>query len=387
MKTIKQFLEALIELVFLVITSTFTFIRWIWRKFKSWWKRRKTWAKAVIIFLLAIWIFSDDIIYYHHRINNPYKEKLTELTSVHKFYGGKSRLYDDVNERYLTPKYKWISPVLDSENYDDTLTVFCDKNDKRGYLNAYTGEVVIEPQYDAAWVFSEGLAAVMKDDMIAFIDRKGEIIIPFNFRHNERKYDYDHIDYVFHDGYCDMIGDNGCQGLINKSGEWCIEPIYGYILKDCLRDGYKTIIETGIETYSDIETEKEGYIDKDMNVIHPAEYSDITITSDGFFLTKDNRMWKEDFEGNVIIPTMFDYIYHLQYVTGYDKDGNVIYEISDTYKCYYVDGHCGIYNIKANEFITPAIYTEIEMINKNMFSVELEDSGYYIIDGTGERVS
>ena len=112
-----------------------------------------------------------------------------------------------------------------------------------------------------------------------------------------------------------------------------------------------------------------------------------SLSSDGFILTKDNRMWKEDFEGNVIIPTMFDYIYHLQYVTGYDKDGNVIYEISDTYKCYYVDGHCGIYNIKANEFITPAIYTEIEMINKNMFSVELEDTGYYIIDGTGKRVS
>lgn len=172
MKTIKQFLEALIELVFLVITSTFTFIRWIWRKFKSWWKRRKAWAKAVIIFLLAIWFYFDSIEYYCLRISNPYKEKLTERTSVHEFYGGKSRLYDDVNEKHLTPKYKWIASIHDNEDYDDSLTVFCDKNDKRGYLNAFTGEVVIEPQYDAVWVFSEGLAAVMKDDMIAFIDRK-----------------------------------------------------------------------------------------------------------------------------------------------------------------------------------------------------------------------
>ena len=385
MKTLKQFLEASIELVFLVITSAFTFIRWIWRKFKSWWKRRKTWAKSVIIFLLAIWIFSDDIIYYHHRINNPYKEKLTELTSVHEFYGGKSRLYDDVNERYLTPKYKWISPVLDSENYDDTLTVFCDKNDKRGYLNAYTGEVVIEPQYDAAWVFSEGLAAVMKDDMIAFIDRKGEIIIPFNFRHNERKYDYDHIDYVFHDGYCDMIGDNGCQGLINKSGEWCIEPIYGYIVKDCLRDGYKTIIESGIETYA--YTEKEGYVDKDMNVIFPAEYSNITITSDCFILTKDNRMWKEDFEGNVTIPFMYEYLSNMTYSVGVNIEGYAIQELSDEYMLYYINGHNGIYNVKTKEAVTPAIYTDIEMLDKDLFSVELEDSGCYIIDGTGKRVN
>ena len=377
MKTLKQFLEALIELVFLVITSTFAFIRWIWRKFKLWWKRRNKWAKAVIIFLLAIWIFSDDIGYYHRRISNPYKEKLTECTSVHDLYGGKSRLYDDVNDKYLTPKYKWISPLLDGENYDDTLTVFCDKNDKRGYLNAYTGEVVIEPQYDAAWVFSEGLAAVMKDDTIAFIDRKGEIVIPFNFRHNERRYDYDYIDYVFHDGYCYMIGDNGYLGLINKSGEWCIEPAYIFISRNCMLDGYKIVAIT----------EKEGYVDKNMNVVFPAEYSDITITSDGFILAQDNRIWKEDFEGNVIIPTMFEYIHHLEYVTGYDEDGDEIYEISDTYQCYYVDGRCGIYNIKDNEFITPAIYTDIDMLDKNLFSVELEYSGCYVIDGTGKRVN
>ncbi len=385
MKTLKQFLEALIELVFLVITSAFTFIRWIWRKFKSWWKRRKTWAKAVIIFLLAIWIFSDNIGYYHRRISNPYKEKLTECSSVHEFYGGKSRLYDDVNERYITPKYKWIAPILNNKDYDDTLTVFCDKNDKRGYLNAYTGEVVIEPQYDAAWVFSEGLAAVMKDDMIAFIDKKGEIVIPFNFRHNERKYDYEHIDYVFHDGYCDMIGDDGYQGLINKSGEWCIEPVYGYIVKDCLRDGYKTIIESGIETYA--YTEKEGYVDKDMNVIFPAEYSNITITSDGFILTKDNRMWKEDFEGNVTIPFMYEYLSNMTYSVGVNIEGYAIQELSDEYMLYYINGHNGIYNVKTKEAVTPAIYTDIEMLDKDLFSVELEDSGCYIIDGTGKRVN
>ena len=370
MKTIKQFLEALIELVFLVITSTFAFIRWIWRKFKSWWKRRKTWAKAVIIFLLVICIYSGDIRYYHLRISNPYKEKLTAHTSVHEFYGGKSRLYDDVNERYLTPKYKWIASINDNEDYDDTLTVFCDKNDKRGYLNAYTGEVVIEPQYDAAWVFSDGLAAVKKDGMIGFVNDKNELVIPFKFEYSPRKYDDDYIDYVFHDGYCDMINEDGYHGIIDKTGEWVIEPNYYIIKRNWNTKGF-------CMTNKDY---MEGYVNSELEMVFPAEYDDIVLCSDGYILTKDNRMWKEDLDGDVTVPFMYEYVSNFEYVIGCDKDGDYIYEISDKYKEYYVDGLYGIYDIKTDKAVTPAIYTDIDMIGKNMFSLELDDTGCFVFE-------
>lgn len=370
MKTIKQFFEALLDLIYMLITVPFIFIRWTWRKFRGWWSRRKTWAKTALVILFIFILFGDTGIWKIKRIFNPsyWDTQLTDYTSVHHFYNDKCRLYDDFNEKYITPKYKWISPVLDNEDYDDTLTVFCDKNNKRGYLNAYTGEVVIEPQYDAAWVFSDGLAAVKKDNMIGFINKDGELVIPFNFKHNKREYDYDYIDYGFHNGYCYMIGDNGCQGVINKSGEWCIEPNYQYISKIARYNGFITHTNNNLC----------GYIDKDMNVVFPDEYSKIDITPDGYILTKDNRMWKEDFNGKVTNPHMFEYTGNMSYIIGYNNDGDGIYKLSDTYKYYYVNEHYGLYNIKTQEFVTPAIYTDIEMIGENIFEAEINDSGSFV---------
>jgi hypothetical protein len=54
---------------------------------------------------------------------------------------------------------EWICRSSDG----DSLTCYC-KNDKRGYFNRFTGEVAVPPQYEKAWIFSEGLACVMEKD-------------------------------------------------------------------------------------------------------------------------------------------------------------------------------------------------------------------------------
>ena len=63
---------------------------------------------------------------------------------------------------------------------NDSLSVYCSEG-KRGYYNAYTGEIAIQAQYRRAWVFSEGLAAVQKNGMIGFIDHKGNTVIDFKY--------------------------------------------------------------------------------------------------------------------------------------------------------------------------------------------------------------
>lgn len=45
-----------------------------------------------------------------------------------------------------------------------------------GFRNA-EGEVVVEPQYEQAWHFSEGLARVKKNDQWGYIDRTGALVI------------------------------------------------------------------------------------------------------------------------------------------------------------------------------------------------------------------
>lgn len=66
---------------------------------------------------------------------------------------------------------KWIAKPLGM----DSLVCYSD-GEKRGYFNKFTGQPVIKPQYDHAWVFSDGLAAVDDDGWIKFIDATGKVV-------------------------------------------------------------------------------------------------------------------------------------------------------------------------------------------------------------------
>ncbi len=59
-----------------------------------------------------------------------------------------------------------------------------------GYLDKY-GEVVIPYQFDTASSFSDGMAAVCKDELWGYIDKSGVLVIPYQF--------YSHM--AFNEGY------------------------------------------------------------------------------------------------------------------------------------------------------------------------------------------
>ena len=52
--------------------------------------------------------------------------------------------------------------------------------DKFGFIDA-AGDYVIEPRYEWAWSFSEGLACVKIEDDCGYVDRSGKLVIPANF--------------------------------------------------------------------------------------------------------------------------------------------------------------------------------------------------------------
>lgn len=81
-----------------------------------------------------------------------------------------------------------------------------------GYINK-TGNIVIDFQFDRAKDFSEGLAAIKKDDKWGYIDKTGNIIIEPQFS----------IARPFSQGLAG-VGINGKQGYIDKSGNFVIEP-------------------------------------------------------------------------------------------------------------------------------------------------------------------
>jgi hypothetical protein len=79
-----------------------------------------------------------------------------------------------------------------------------------GYIDR-TGKFVIAPQFDEAWGFSEGAAAVRKGSLWGFVDRTGAFVVPPK---------YFRVDEGFIDGYARVtvrLNDPCCQGLYKFS--------------------------------------------------------------------------------------------------------------------------------------------------------------------------
>ena len=97
-------------------------------------------------------------------------------------------------------------------------------NNRWGYMNKQ-GKYIIIPQYYEAEDFSEGLACVAKRNSMnqckyGFINKKGEIVIPFKFV-------IEHIDYEFSEGmaYIEIYRGRGAAGKIITKGGFV--DIYG----------------------------------------------------------------------------------------------------------------------------------------------------------------
>jgi hypothetical protein len=108
--------------------------------------------------------------------------------------------------------------------------------------------------------------------------------------------------------------------------------------------------------------------------------------TDGIVLSTGGKKWQVDFEGNVVKPFMFDEILHLSYMIGYNENGEEQYAFSD-FGQYEVMNRFGILNCKTEQPITLAIYSEIDMVSKDLFRVKCPESdAWSLIDINGNVV-
>ena len=378
MKRLTQIFQALLGVVALILTAIVAAGRLAWRTIRNWWKKRSKWLRrsiAMILILIPVGVVAlvAYSLYEDAYGRNYWDRGVSDNVTLRSFSDNKWRVYNNRTEEYTTEKIKWLSEAPEN----DSLAVYALPS-KRGYINVNTGHIVIDAEannYSKAWVFSEGLAAVMKDGKIGFINAKNEVIIPFQFDYSDecRMYDFG---YLFHNGYCIMTNTDGDLGLIDKSGNWVIEPSYDEIWAPHTR-GYRVVVKDS----------KHGVLDSSGNVIYPAEYGYVDVLSDGFTLTKGGRKWQVDFDGNIVQPFMFDGTYYLKYPNGYDSCGDLTYEFADFVK-YEVMNSYGIMNRITGEPITPAIYSDINMLSKDLFEVQEYDSyDWYLLDTKGNVVS
>lgn len=267
--------------------------------------------------------------------NADYEEELSERISVIS-YGDKKKLVNTETGKTLIKDLQvdWVRTGRDS------LAVFA-KDDKRGYFNVNTGEIVVPLTYKHAWVFSEGLAGVVQNDMVGFINAKGELVIPCRYPYRGNKLS----EFVFDHGRCVVADSSQHIGAIDTLGNWVIQPIYDAV-----------------------------DLSKDYAIVY----------------NKGHFKKQIDFNGIVLADGLIDYVYNLNYPvryinseTGEPCTTNIM---NEKYMEYVVEGRSGLMT-RTGTFITPPIYTDITGICKDVFHAQLQDwSSKVIINGKGEII-
>lgn len=322
---------------------------------------------AIILIIFAIFLWRN---YIRYRGMYHIEEKLSGNVELRYKYASRDyNVYNNQTGRYTVKGVKWVSDAA----HGDSIAVFC-RNGKRGYFNVNTGEVVIPEQYDKAWVFSEGMAAVYKNGKIGFINMQNQQVLPFNYEYSYRN--GMPIDYLYKGGLCTMTDSSGACGLIDKSGKWVMEAKY-----DCIwtlhEDKYR-IVKDG---------DKYGMLDEKLEFIFPIEYDYIAYANDkGVFLCRDGYKWQADYDGTVIQPFVCDGTYNVSYQKGYDTEGGEVYEMS-SYCIYTVYGMCGVMRKDNGKIIIPAIYEQINMLSPTLFEAQLKDEDEWVfLDLNGKTI-
>ena len=206
---------------------------------------------------------------FFNRRSNTWCEK-SEYSDLYQYeYTYNSvRLKELKTGLYLTPE---LSDVYDN-NLTDSITVFF-QNNKRGFLNIHTGKILIPAQYQFAWVFSEGLGAVVNEGKLGFVNAKGDLVIPN--RYDYRNAAHDPMDFLFKGGSCAVIDPaTGKSGLIDQKGEWKLQPQYDYIVNPI--KGFRKVRLN----------EKFGLLDSALNLALPVQFMAIEFSDNGIVVDK-----------------------------------------------------------------------------------------------------
>ena len=289
---------------------------------------------------------------------------LSKNIVVEAYNNNRVRVLDTRTGKYTTPKVKWVSGTPER----DSLTVFCDKDGKRGYLNVNTGEIVIPAQYSKAWQFSEGLGAVLgANNKIGFINSDNEVVISYEIPYEKG------VDYIFKDGFC-----------VVKF--WEIDcwryAVYGKDGHQLLTWAYTRIDEPDSRGYRVVANEDGAWLyDHHFNKVLPDCYDDIELARarDGVYVTKNQVKQLLAFDGSVIEPFVIDRTYSLKYMTKYHDDDADEYELVPETIVYQVNDWEGLMDARTGKVLTPAKYWRFEMVSKDLVEAKLSYSDEGII--------
>ncbi len=283
-------------------------------------------------------------------------------------------------------KGEWLIPPsyykMAYLNFEPELFPVANDFEKWGYVNK-KGKVVIDFQFQRAYAFAEGLAAVMNTDgLYGYINPGGTLIIP-------HKYDSPGQFYM---GRA-LVSADGKNFLINKNGEkvseeftdmaWLNDNYYAfrqgnlYGIKDINGKLVKTPFFSDFYPFSEglagVKVQGNwGFMDENFNLVIKPAYTEKVVYAfqNGYARFKQNgKTGVLDKSGNIILPAQYD----------------DLYEFSDGLMAFQQQGKWGYINLKGETVIYPE-YLSAYNFKYGMAVVKDTRLKSHLIDVTNNKI-
>jgi len=312
----------------------------------------------------------------------PYQDRLMEdyvLSATRMLPFRKDSLYGFINnsgEVKVQPIYEAVG------EYSEGLCLVY-KNNKAGYISK-SGDEIIPAFYDEAEPFHNNVAIVTESGISGVIDRNGKMLIPLS---------YDEIS-DYEDGLA-AASKSGVFGFIDKNGKTVIPFIYETAgpfnegTAVCMLQGKYGIINTSGNTvvpfeYDAVENfrngvarvrqgDKWGLVNKESQIVVAPVYDDIGIYSSGRALVVLNKKAGYiDTTGTVIIPLIYDTPPDLMERSGFINNRAVIRS----------NGKYGVIDLMGKKTV-PFRFQEMSLLSDTtLFAVKLNGK-WGVTDRTG----
>ena len=247
-----------------------------------------------------------------------------------------------------------------------------------GFVNT-KGEVVVPIEYNNAYKFSDGLAAVSKDGLWGFIDEKGEVVIPLEYddvysANGKRIGAFtEGLAIVKKGGEYNSDTDewNGGWGVIDTKGEITIPFMYYNIRRSFDEDIFEVAKPWGIW----------GVVDSKNEIIIPIEFYSIrtaNLAQDGIAFVRNYDKWG-------VINTELEFVVPLEY----DSIGNFSEGLVSVRKGSWDTGKLGVVDT-TGKIVVPIIYDGVGEFSNGLARVfignQWTDGKWGVVDTTGKVV-
>jgi len=287
---------------------------------------------------------------------------------------GKYGFVDISNNIVVPMEYDSANP------FGDDGLAYVEKNKKNGYVDK-SGNEVIPVEYDGIGEFNDGLAYVYKDDKYGYVNKSNDLVIPMK---------YDNAN-AFHNGTA-LVKKDGEAILIDTEGK--VLHTYSYERVSVLKgDLLKFGVKGTYGEYDDIEGYLYGVMDKNENILIPAQYVNLYNMKDNENLFKVTA----DIDDVVEVTLTDDYKWEYnwepdRYEGVIDRDDKYIIQPSFIISndcscdriCAYYDGKWGCFD-SDGRLVIQFIYDGISPYREGYATVA-QDGKHGFIDTNGKIV-